>query len=91
MFTIKVADNFHYMDDGETYTLGTFPSLEQAVQRSKEIVDTFLEKNYRPGMTCNDLFDQYKSFGDDPYILGKGKISFSAWDYAEKRCKEICV
>ena len=38
MFTIKVADNFHYMDDSETYTLGTFPSLEEAVQRSKEIV-----------------------------------------------------
>jgi hypothetical protein len=86
-YTVRVADNFHYMDEEESYTLGKFSSLDEAVTRYRQIVDDFLSLNHREGMTAKELFDQYKMFGEDPYVVEGAE--FSAWKYAEKRCNEI--
>jgi hypothetical protein len=40
-------------------------------------------------MSSAELFDQYVSFGEDPFIRG-GAPNFSAWDYARQRCKALC-
>ncbi len=91
-FTVRVADNFHYMDESESYEHGAFETLEDAIVASKRIVDEFLASALKPGMTAEALFSQYKSFGDDPYILGSSEpgVPFSAWTYAELRCSELC-
>jgi hypothetical protein len=89
MYKVRVADNFHYMDEDESYDAGSFNTIEEAINKCIDIVDQFLTSNYREGMSNKQLFDQYKSFGDDPYIVGDS--SFSAWEYAKKRCKEICL
>ena len=34
-FTVMVADNFHYVDEEETYKLGSFETLESAIDSSK--------------------------------------------------------
>jgi hypothetical protein len=45
-------------------------------------------------MTAEQLYSQFTAFGPDPYIMGSGpeaSIQFSGWDYAKKRCAEICA
>jgi hypothetical protein len=35
----------------------------------------------------------YRALGDDPFVVpvdGAAMIEFSAWDYAEERCRAIC-
>ncbi len=92
MFVVRVADNFHYMDEDETYTHGQFETWPEAVAAAKEIVDRCLAEYHQPGMTADALFSQYTSFGKDPYIspVPDGEARFSAWDYAKQRCAVLC-
>jgi len=93
LFKVIVADNFHHMDEDESYELGAFDSLANALGASRLIVDKFLASSYRPGMSSAELFDKYASYGEDPYIVpapAPGKIHFSAWDYARARCDVLC-
>ena len=92
-FTIFVDDNFHFMDESERYELGVFPTLEAALTTAQKIVEEYLQSAYVPGMTSQELYASYQSFGEDPFIiadppLGTG-ILFSAWDYAKLRCDEL--
>jgi hypothetical protein len=91
-FTVVIADNFHYMDEGESYEHGKFETLEDAIAAAKGIVDKFLVAALKPGMSAEQLYSQYTSFGDDPYIRGSTDpgIPFSAWNYAKTRCLELC-
>lgn len=91
MFEVHVADNFHYMDESEVYTHGSFSTWADAVMASQKIVDSFLAQNVKAGMTADKLYRYYTSFGDDPFITPApdGK-SFSAWDYAKQRCQQLC-
>lgn len=90
-WTVYVDDNFHYMDEDERYCLGTFETLDAAVAACQKIVDEFLQDN--PAKTADDLYDQYTSFGEDPWIKGPSPAPdtppFSAWDYARKRCNDL--
>lgn len=92
MFVVRVADNFHYMDEDETYTLGEFPTWAEAVTAARRVVDRWLEEQHRPGMDVEALFAQYTAFGEDPYIVPvpDGEAGFSAWDYAKQRCATLC-
>lgn len=90
-YTVYVDDNFHYMDEGERRTLGSFPTYERAVAACQAIVDRCLEGDVRPGMTADVLYDRYKAFGEDPFIVGAAADPpFSAWSYAHARCQELC-
>lgn len=91
-FTVMVADNFHYMDKSEYYVHGKFDTLEEAMVASKNIVERFLLSALKPGWTGDKLYENYTSFGEDPFILGTpgGDVPFSAWDYAKARCAELC-
>ena len=90
-YTVFVDDNFHYMDKDERYKLGEFNSADKAVAAAKKIVDEFLESNHKPGQSAEELLAVYKSFGEDPWISGDDpSCKFSAWDYAERRCQELC-
>lgn len=91
MFRVLVDDNFHYMDEDERYTLGEFESWTDAVMAAKRLVDTFLSDNHQAGMSPDALYEQYTSFGDNPFIVPQPEgLEFSAWDYARARCHEIC-
>jgi hypothetical protein len=91
-YKVCVDDNFHYMDESERYTLGEYDSSEEAMNVSKKRVDDFLISSYKDGMTAKELFDHYKGFGEDPFIVSEDKsVSFSAWSYAEERCREIIL
>ena len=91
MFVVRVADNFHYMDDDETFTHGEFATWPEAIAAARQLVDRYLAAAFRPGMTSAALYDGYTSFGDDPYIVPvlDGE-RFSAWEYAKHRCEAMC-
>jgi hypothetical protein len=80
------------MDESSRYKLGTYPSLEAAIEASKRIVDEFLLSSYKPGMTADRLYQGYVSFGEDPFIIpaDAAHLPFSAWEYAKTRCEELC-
>jgi hypothetical protein len=95
IYKVFVDDNFHYMDESERYELGEFPTLDAAIEASKKIVDEYLLAAYQPGMTAQALFGSYTSFGADPYIVAmpskETEVLFPAWDYAKRRCDELCA
>jgi hypothetical protein len=91
-YRVLVDDNYHYMDESERYELGSYATLEAAIQAAKVVVDSFLASEYHPGMNASQLYKQYLTFGDDPFILGpeQSEINFSAWEYARERCEALC-
>jgi hypothetical protein len=91
-YLLFIDDNFHYQDEEERIGPIPFERAEDALGKAREIVDDFLNSGYKPGMTADELYSSYTSFGDDPFIRCEGveKIEFSAWDYARERCKQIC-
>jgi hypothetical protein len=92
-FRVLVDDNFHYMDEEHRYQHGEFLTFEAAVAAAQQIVDEYLASAYESGMTARELFESYMAFGEDPFILSpdiKG-VPFSAWDYARRRCTELCA
>jgi hypothetical protein len=90
-YTVRVDDNFHYMDKDYRYTHGEYATVEDALKEAKAIVDGFLSAAYIPGMRPDDLYQSYTTFGDDPFIIGPEDAKFSAWNYAQRRCEEICA
>lgn len=90
-YQVFVDDNYHYRDEDERYKLGDFAIYEEALNVCKAIVDEFLQANYKPGVTAEQLYKNYVGFGEDPFIVGEpSPFPFSAWDYAKKRCSQIC-
>ena len=90
-YQVYVDDNFHYMDESERYLAGVYDDCQTASGRCREIVDGSLVNEYKQGMSARELLDRYKSFGNDPWISSSDEqCTFSAWSYAEQRCKEIC-
>jgi hypothetical protein len=90
-YTVRVAENSHYLDESEAYDQGTYPTLEAAEAACRKIVDDFLAANRTPDMNAEELFKRYATFGEDPYVIGSGAEAsrFSAWDYARRRCTEL--
>ena len=91
-YTLLCDDNFHYMDETERDILGQFDSAEAAIAAARRVVDRDLSEAYKPGMTADELYEYYTSFGSDPFIRSDDRsCEFSAWDYARNRCSEICT
>ena len=90
-YKVFVDDNFHYMDENERYAHGEFDSCESAIEACKRIVDEFLLSYNLDRATPEYLWQQYAFFGEDPFIVSSDPgCSFSARDYASRRCRELC-
>ena len=93
-YKVMIDDNFHYMAEDERRELGTYDSAEEAIAACRNVVDAWLTANYKPGMSSAQLVEQYKSFGDDPFIVtlpgAPAEAKFSAWDYAATRAQAMC-
>jgi hypothetical protein len=86
-YSVLVADNFHYMDESEIYTKGSYATLEMALVICKQIVLESLIHLAKPGMSGDEVYKQYVMFGDDPFIIGPREgVLFSAWSYAKQVC-----
>jgi hypothetical protein len=89
-YRVLVDDNFDYMDESRRWERGQYDTVEEAIGACKEMVDAWLQENYKPGMTAEELEQGYKMFGDDPFVPGVDPETFSAWRYASRRAREIC-
>jgi hypothetical protein len=90
-FEVYVDDNFHYQDESERYKQGEYDTYEEAVKVCREIVDGELLHLYEKGASAADLYSSYTSFGEDPFVRPSPKGQrFSAWEYANLRCEEMC-
>jgi hypothetical protein len=92
-YKVMVDDNFHYMDEDERWELGTFATAEEALVACRKLIDEWLAHDCKPGMSANDLYEQYTFFGDEPFILALGgaePVNFSARDYVRERVQAIC-
>lgn len=90
-YTVRILDNFHFMDESEEYNSGTFNTYEEAVAKCKRIIDEFLESAHQPGETAEQLYGTYVMFGETPLIDGSKTGDFSANDYCRERCKLITI
>ena len=91
VYKVMIDDNFHYMDEDARYEHGSYDSPAEAIEICRRIVDDDLRELHKPGMTPTELYDDYKSFGRDPFIVapeGAERVTFSAWTYAEERCRD---
>ena len=93
-YKVLVDDNAHYMEEDERSEYGMFDTLAEAVAACRHIVDRSLAHLCRAGMTAAELYDEYTSFGDDPFIVAlEGSdptARFSACNYASERSRQIC-
>jgi hypothetical protein len=90
-YKVYIDDNYHYMDESERYTVGSYHSLEEAIEKCKEITIKSLEDLYEEGITPEKLSAQWSMFGDDPFIIGgDGSVPFSAREFiTPELCKTI--
>ena len=90
-YEVFVDDNYHYMDESERYSVGSYDSLEEAVSRCKELTINSLKDLYEKGITPEKLQTQWAMFGEDPYVFGgDGAVPFSARKFiSTELCKEI--
>lgn len=40
-YTVQVDDNYHYMDESERYSAGTYTTLEEAIKVCEDITRKF--------------------------------------------------
>jgi hypothetical protein len=78
-YKVYVDDNYHYMDEDERVTAGSYDSLEEALAKCREIVIRSLNDFYEKGITPEKLSAQWSMFGEDPFVVGGGgSVPFSA-------------
>jgi hypothetical protein len=90
-YQVCVDDNYHYMDESERYSAGSYRSLSKAIEKCVEITVKSLEHMYEEGITPEKLKAQWTMFGDDPFIVGgEGSVPFSARNFiTTELCKAI--
>jgi hypothetical protein len=90
-YTVLVAENSHYMDEAERYKHGECATLAEAHAAARALVNSELAALHAPGMSADELYRQYTTFGAEPFIVPADEgESFSAWAYAAARCQELC-
>jgi len=90
-YTVCVDANYHYMDESERRTVGSYNSLEEAIEKCKAITIRSLEDLYEDGITPEKLRAQWSMFGEDPFIVGGDEtVPFSARTFITRElCQEI--
>lgn len=78
-YKVYIDDNYHYTDQSKRSAVGSYHSLEEAVEKCKEITIESLGHLFEEGITPENLSAQWSLFGDDPFIVGgHGSVPFSA-------------
>ncbi len=90
-FQITCIDNFSAPSDGASSAGRTFDCYEDAVAHCKRVIDSFLEDNYKPGMSAEELWHFFAMFGEDASVSTGTGEAFSGWDYANHRCALLCA
>ncbi len=66
-YEVKIDDyHHHYMDESERITDRSYSTLEEAIERCKEITIRSLQDMYEEDITPEKLSAQWAMFGEDP-------------------------
>lgn len=95
-YKVFVDDGYDYMDESKRYALDVYETYEEAVGAAKELVWENLCSMHRRGMTAEELFEAYRGFGEDPFVVAIPPAElvlpvFSARGYALEQCQELCT
>ena len=91
-FKVIVDDNYHSGGESDRYAVGSYTSLEEALDKCKEITIKSLEHFYEKGIAPEDLSAQWAMFGEDPYIYtGKGSVPFSARKFVTTELCQLII
>jgi hypothetical protein len=85
-YVVRIADNFHYMNEAEHYTHATFATAVEAIAECRRLVDRELDHLLAQGVPPEKLLQYWITFGDDPFVPG---VTWSAADHARKRALAI--
>ena len=92
-YQVLVYDNNHYGDESERTDYGVFATANEAIAKSKKIIDDDLDATWKPGTSAAELYQLYICWGPDPVVVplnpNDPAVAFSAWPYAKERCKEL--
>jgi hypothetical protein len=90
LYSISVYDNFYAVEEGEVDDFKDYENEEEAVKDAMAILDESLrwELHTHKGLDPDDLFDQWLSCGNWPYV---SRSSWDAREYARGRCTSICA
>jgi len=90
-YKVCIDDNFHYMDESERSSAGSYDSLDKAIAKCKSITIDSLKSLVEEGITPEKLSAQWAMFGEDPFIVGgEGGVPFSARKFINPElCKKI--
>lgn len=92
-FIVKSSDNSKFDTEENDYVYGAYLTYEEAYEKCEEIVEDFLLRNKTDGMTAEELYNHYISFGEEPYIStvdGSECVAFPAIKYAKEQSVIIC-
>ncbi|MDX2419159.1 MAG: hypothetical protein QNK19_16995 [Xanthomonadales bacterium] len=91
-YKVYVDDNYHYMDESERIAVGSYNSLEEALEKCKEITIRSLEDLFEKDITPDKLHTQWLMFGEDPFIVGgDGPVPFSARKFITTELCEVII
>jgi hypothetical protein len=89
-YKIVIHDLFHFMDEDEEYELAErYDTAATAIAEAKRRLDRELLHMHRPGMTGQELYEQWSAFGEMPLILrtdhAQLQVAFSSFSYVRER------
>ena len=91
-YNLRIFDNYG-QDSSKGYDHGYYDTYEEAEIEAKEIVDDFLEHNWKRGKNPDILIAEYCMYGEDPVILPTENAAgrkFSGRDYVNQIAETIC-
>jgi hypothetical protein len=70
-----------------------FTTADEAIAKSKKIIDDDLKAMFKHGTSAADLYQLYICWGPDPVVVpldpNDPEVAFSAWPYGKERCRDI--
>jgi hypothetical protein len=92
-YRVTISDAFQLLKPEQQVDHGVFATAAEAIATAKALVEASLRQLYRPGMTADDLLQNYFALGRDPIVVppaDAAPVAFSAWDHAAARAATMC-
>ena len=92
-YRVTIADAVQLMNREQPADGSTFGTAAEAIATAKALVEASLKQLHRPGMTADELLQEYFVLGRDPVVVpppSAPPVAFSAWDHAAARAAIMC-
>ncbi len=75
--------------------VGDYETLDEAIAASKRTIDESLLREFKPGMSGDELYGKFQAYGELPCIFRSedqtlSGLGFNALNYSKARCAELC-